>query len=91
MRRKNRKIRRHWKSIGKIPALPVTISPLTLSLFDHMTLGLVEGVARWALQKFGYLGVSSHPEAVEPITVKFDERQEGRSEVVRAIAKPREN
>lgn len=30
-----------------------------------------------------------HPEATEPIETKIDERQEGRSEVVREIARPR--
>ncbi len=32
-----------------------------------------------------------HPEAIEPIKTKIDERQEGRSEVIREIADPKES
>jgi hypothetical protein len=34
---------------------------------------------------------SAHPEALEPIQTKIDERQLGRSEVIREISKPKRN
>lgn len=93
--------RKPWKLGKTVPTSPPEIPP---SLKSALVVGFSAAVGEWILRR--YFGTSlgtvvqavlqtpvkrHHPEGAEPITTAIDERQLGRSEVVRAVARGSRN
>ena len=76
---------------GKAHVLPAPVYPKPLvTLGAFLIEGAVKGLFEWARANGMSVG-DQHPEAMEPIETNIDERQLGRSEVIREIATPKKN